>query len=146
MAKFKRQLNKWASSRSNPLQGQADPIKDQPPLDLFCLNFKYFDATQGQSFSEWEEAGLLSKALERWRAYSSKKLRECLDKKFKSYSCFPSHTKEFKHPKHVPPDAQWASMHIQGEECIIGHIYQNVFYVVFLDRYHKFWPVDKKHT
>jgi hypothetical protein len=37
-------------------------------------------------------------------------------------------------------------MHIQGEECVIGHRLGHVFFVVFLDRYHKFWPVRLKNT
>jgi hypothetical protein len=37
-------------------------------------------------------------------------------------------------------------MHIQAKECVGGHIIGNVFYVVFLDWDHKFWPVEKRNT
>ena len=33
-------------------------------------------------------------------------------------------------------------MHIQGKECVIGHVIGQVFYLVFLDCDHKFWPTD----
>jgi hypothetical protein len=144
MGKFSSQL-KGQTDRRNPIEGQAEPIKGKPALELFSLNFKYFDSTQGQSFSEWERDGLLSKAVDRWCQHSRKKLRQCFDSRFKPYDYFPPKS-EFKHPKHVPPDAEWASMHIQGEECVVGHVHHNVFYVVFLDRHHKFWPTEKKNT
>jgi hypothetical protein len=34
------------------------------------------------------------------------------------------------------------SMHIKGLPCVAGHMVQNVFYVVFLDKHHKFFPSD----
>jgi hypothetical protein len=49
-------------------------------------------------------------------------------------------------PRHVPEDAVWASMHVQGKECVAGHIVGNVFYVVFLDKEHDFFPTELKHT
>jgi hypothetical protein len=145
MGKFREKFKGAASARPNPLEGQAEALQGKPPQDLFCLNFKYFDPGQGETFSQWEEAKLLAKTAERWREHSRKKLEHCLDTRFKRYGAFPAKS-EFTHPKGVPPDAVWASMHVQGQECVIGHIHYNVFYVVFLDRHHKFWPTELKHT
>jgi hypothetical protein len=47
---------------------------------------------------------------------------------------------------HIIEDAEWASLHIKGKERIAGHIIGNVFYVVFLDKDHRFWRTEKKHT
>jgi len=33
-------------------------------------------------------------------------------------------------------------MHIDGLPCIAGHMVKNVFYLVFLDKEHKFFPTD----
>jgi hypothetical protein len=46
----------------------------------------------------------------------------------------------------LPLDAIGASMHIKGLPCVIGHMHHHVFYVVFLDKDHKFWPSPKKNT
>lgn len=139
----KNRLKNQAGS-GNPLKGQADAAIQAAPK-YFCLNFKNFDASQGQTFGDWEKAGLLSLALERWREHCKQSLQQCKGSKFKVYGSFPPNT-AFKHPKHVPPDAQWASMHIQGKECVAGHVIGDVFYVVFLDSEHQFWITEKKHT
>jgi hypothetical protein len=132
------------SERRNILAGQAGEVPEKGPAE-FCVSLKHFDSSQGQNFEQWEGSGLLSKLVERWRAHSSKPMLQCLDKKFHMYGQFPANS-EFRHPKYVPPDAVWASMHIQNKQCVGGHIIGNVFYLVFLDWDHKFWPVEKKHT
>jgi hypothetical protein len=143
MGKKKRRLA-GQSERTNILAGQAAVAPEEGPAK-FCVSLKHFDSSQGQSFAEWEKGHFLSKLLERWQAHSSKPMLQCLDRKFHRYGGFPAKS-EFHHPKHVPPDAIWASMHIQSKQCVGGHIIGNVFHLVFLDWDHKFWPVEKKHT
>jgi hypothetical protein len=110
------------------------------------FSFKHFDRTQGQNFEDWESNQLLSKMLNEFHGYCLRPhFAECLGSKFTVYGKFPGVSK-FKHPKQVPPDADWTRIHIQGEPCVIGHMFQNIFYVVFLDREHQFWPSAKKHT
>ena len=141
----KRNRLKGQAAKSNLLSGQADSVAVESGPTAFCVSLKHCDFTQGQRFEEWEKEALLAKLLNRWHSHCQKSLQECLDQRFKRYPSFPP-TSKFKHPKHVTQDAQWASMHLQGRECIAGHIIGNVFYVVFLDRHHEFWPTDKKHT
>lgn len=109
------------------------------------FNFRFFDSTQGQSFLQWEADGLLSKALEKFRHYSCLPMGQVFSTKFKQYDGFPAGS-SFKHPSNVPEDATWASMHIQNKECVIGHTLRNVFYVVFLDKEHGFYPSELKNT
>jgi hypothetical protein len=143
MAKKKSRLA-GQSKRPNILSGQAAAPQKVP--EGFCVSLKHFDSSQGQKFKEWEEAGFLAKLLDRWHAHSSRTLEACLlDKGFHRYGAFPAKS-EFRCPNVVPPDAIWASMHIQSKQCVAGHVIGNVFYVVFLDWDHKFWPVDKKNT
>jgi len=139
--------NKFLKNKPGLLTGQArTTVADIDTASTLLFSFKHFDPNQGQKFSEWEVDGLLSVMLDRFRAHCSTiDFRQCFNARFKCYPNFPT-ASEFKHPRHVPPDATWSAMHIQGEECVIGHMLKNVFYVVFLDRHHKFYPTELRNT
>lgn len=113
--------------------------------DNFAISFEYLDRNQGQTFEDWEKEGLLVDMLNTLRDYCVKSLQENKGEKFKVYGNFPPKSK-FKHPKHVPKDADWACLHISGKVCLAGHVYENIFYVVFLDKNHEFWISKLKHT
>ena len=56
---------------------------------------------------------------------------------------FPENS-EFIEPRHVTP-TYWAVIHItqNSKEVVVGYLDENnVFYVIFLDKEHKFWPTD----
>lgn len=114
----------------------------------FVLSFKHLDANQGQTLQEWEAGGILAQAIETLKNYCCASLiSQCDNKKFTIYGEFPpKKVTEYNHPKHVPEDANWARIHVDGKQCIIGHVNRNVFNVVFLDKEHKFWKSEKKHT
>lgn len=111
----------------------------------FVVSFQYLDRNQGQTFEEWDKEGLLVNMLNTLRDYCGKTMQENKGDKFKEYGYFPPKT-NFVHPKHVPQDVSWASLHLSGRVCLGGHIYENIFYVVFLDKNHEFWITEKKHT
>lgn len=116
---------------------------DKEENKCFLLSFKYLDKNQGQSFSLWERENILAKALETLSGYCKKTLQSQYSKSFTLYGDFPPKNKtDYQFPKHVPRDAKWARIHVQGKECIAGHIHHNVFYVVFLDKDHRFWISD----
>src|SRR3954453_9724796 len=129
------------------IAGLARKKKDQIDHTRgLVLSFKHFDLRQGQSFSDWEKENLLAEMLGTFHGYCQREdYTHCQDDGFKVYGPFPPRS-EFAHPTHVPPDADWASMHIKGKQCVAGHVFKNIFYVVFLDKEHKFWPTQKKHT
>ncbi len=54
---------------------------------------------------------------------------------------------EFVCPKHIF-GVVWTVMHItsNSKEVVVGYIEDDVFYVVFLDKEHLFWPSSKKNT
>ena len=135
-SKGKQAIRRGASQRPNLLSGQSN-LKQDIPDGLVVFNFKFLDPQQGQSFRDWEEQKLLSQALDVFKNYSSQKMSSAFSQRFKCYPDFPENT-DFTHPRHVPEDAHWASMHLQGKPCVIGHVYGNVFYVVFLDKDHRF--------
>lgn len=118
-------------------------VKEMEHSKGLVFSFKHFDRTQGQNFEDWEARQLLSRMLNDFHGYCSRAtFTECFGSKFTLYGNFPS-SSQFKHPRHVPPDAEWARIHVQGEPCVIGHMFHNIFYVVFLDREHQFWPSKK---
>ena len=120
--------------------GQATaPAAISQPI-TFC--FAHLDKAQGHTLDEWEERRLLSKMIVRFRDFGTESLHLCLNSKFKKYKNFPP-SSNFSHPTQVPRDAEWASMHLGNMPCVIGHILRGVFYVVFLDGDHEFWPSER---
>jgi len=116
--------------------------------DFFMLSFRHFDKNQGNNFYEWEATSKLAHTIEVLASLCSSTLTSQTDgKKFTVYGDFPpTHKTDYTFPTYIPEDAQWARIHITGLQCVIGHIVNNVFYVVFLDGEHKFWKSELKNT
>ena len=100
--------------------------------------------------------------LERWKLYGcfsvkefSKKTKSELlkDKTLAVYKEFPNNS-HFKYPKSIPNSSQveWARLTITGRRRLAGFFSEgadresDIFYAVFLDKNHDFYPVEKKHT
>lgn len=134
------------SKRKSLMAGASE--RELPDDKEFVISFKHLDRQQGQSLPDWEQAGILAKALETLRGYCGEPLFSRVDgDKFAIYGEFPPSNKtDFNHPKHIPEDAQWARIHVSGKVCVIGHVVKNVFNVVFLDKEHRFWISTKKNT
>lgn len=139
MADFKK--NKQQSIITKILQDKK--TKTNTHFENFKVSFQYVDSSQkyASSFRDWQKDGLLSKMLELLQGYCCRPLLEQIDgDKFSTYQGFPPSDKTlFEFPNHVPEDANWARIHINGPAVIIGHIVSNTFYVIFLDKTHKFW-------
>ena len=117
-------------------------------LRKILFSFKDFDLNQGQSFSDWERAQLLSALFEKLRHLSELNMQEANQQKIiKRYDGFPVVT-DFEHPRHVADTVEWAVItNIKGQKGrVAGHIIDNVFYIVFLDKDHRFWITKKPHT
>lgn len=110
--------------------------------------FKNMDANQGQNFENWQEDEILSKMMDRFKQISSMTLNEAIEGQIiKIYGQEVPEKSNFKHPKHIPDDIEWASIRIQGEERVIGFVEDGfIFQVVFLDKNHLFYPSKKKNT
>lgn len=144
MSKFKA-INKASQRDKKPLKGKSS-LKEQEEPKTLVFSFKDFDINQGQCFTDWHNCNLLVDLLERVKNLSTMTLNEAQGKRFKIYGSFPKVCTEFTHPPFVTEDALWACFHIKGKECVAGHVHKNVFYVVFLDKDHKFWPCELKNT
>jgi hypothetical protein len=59
---------------------------------------------------------------------------------------FPPNSK-FTPPIHVTV-ATWVVAHVtpKSKEVIVGYIEDDIFYIVFLDKEHDFWPTKLKNT
>lgn len=131
------------------------------------FNLSYFDNSQetGQDFNDWTEAQLV-KLLNKLKEYSKSSLKYWSNQKigtgkhkkdvFANYgSQFPSNT-DFKRPSYIPHQVEWARFSLENKVRLIGfvipHEYhgeihsqtkeifdENTFYIVFLDKDHKFY-------
>lgn len=109
------------------------------------FSWEKLDAQQGQRIKEWEEEELLSQLCERMQQIGQYEAAEALHKQLiKQYTKvgFPSNSK-FIEPKHVSP-INWAVIHIKpkSKEVVAGYIDDDIFYIVFLDKEHHFWPTS----
>lgn len=145
MAKFKphhkRSLLKDTLQKK---KSQLDLLKD----NYLTISFRQLDREQGDNFYLWEKNNVLARAVDVLANLCNDTVLSQKDgKKFTIYGDFPPKNKtDFYFPKHIPEDANWARIHITGVQCIIGHIVDNVFYIVFLDGKHKFWKSELKNT
>jgi hypothetical protein len=129
----------------------------------FC--FDYFDCDQaaGQNFCDWDKKSL-EELLDKLKHYSSDSLDYWQNQKvgpqkrnsvFEIYNQFPTKS-DFTHPKHIPHQVLWSRFRLESKKRLIGFVIPksfhgkrhqttglefdcNTFYVVFLDRDHKFY-------
>jgi len=131
------------------------------------FNFSYFDFNQsngpGQLLTTWSDSQ---------RAYLYKQLvdfsRESSDYwkhqgRLVIYGNFPNKRKcDFKLPTYIPMEAEWGRFRLSGKVRLVGFMLSkehqsnkdkdgfsyctNTFYVVFLDKNHKFYKTEPKNT
>lgn len=116
---------------------------------LLCFNLKDFDSNQcppGQTYDDWERAKLLSALMNKLQQLSQKTLIEAQQERMITiYKNFPP-TSDFKIPKYIHGDVDWAVIKdLKGQKGrIAGYIDGNVFYIVFLDKDHRFYKMKNK--
>ena len=130
------------------------------------LNFSYFvnDDKAGQDFNDWAKEELV-KLLNKLKEYSKFPLNHWKTQKvgnypvFVNYGSFPVNT-DFTEPKHIPLEVEWCRIHLENKPRLIGFVVpdryhdevqdnskfkfdKNTFYVVYLDKEHKFYKTSK---
>lgn len=132
---------------SNPKRKRKGlDFRSGTPRRFVVFSLKDFDINQGQKFEEWETEKILSNMLTRLREISVYTIEEAIAKQIiKIYDCFPDQS-DFNHPRHISAGVKWASIRIKGKERIIGYVEDNIFFIVFLDKDHRFWITEKKNT
>ena len=128
-------------------QGKRDAyVKKQRNI---TFSFSKHIQGEGQTIEEWSNLGLLKKLIIRIKYLGQHPTTVVRQNKWiKEYHKvhFPPNS-EFKEPKHVS-GVIWAVMHIteNSKEVVVGFIEEDVFYIIFLDKDHKFWPSKLKNT
>ena len=128
-------------------------LPDKGPKKRRIINFNLSKIVpdQGQTLEEWNKEGLLLKlnqrmkivgALTREEALHQRILKEYSLKKDLTEEGFPKESK-FKKPSYLNPE-RWAVMHLTNKsiEVVAGYIEDDIFYIVFPDKDHHFWPTD----
>jgi hypothetical protein len=110
--------------------------------NYFLISYRHLDKSQGDSFYNWEQQGMLARAMDVLSDYCKSPLNQQFSDKFTCYGAYPSAKSGYKCPSYVPEDANWARIHVTGTQVLAGHIVDNVFYVVFLDPDHSFYKTD----
>lgn len=139
---------------------------DSDRLTIKCkFNFSYFCNSQdaGQDFKDWDHNELV-KLFGKLKNYSEKSLNDWKYEYsgkypvFVIYDNFPSKT-DFIEPKNIPHQVKWARFHLENKVRLIGFVIpdsfhdkahqktgerfdKNTFYVVFLDRDHRFYITE----
>ncbi len=137
------------------------------------FNFSYFDADQaaGQDFTDWgADSGICSLAtlLDKIKSYTKEPLSYWRNQRvgggglsvFEDYRHFPNQS-DFSHPPHVPHDVIWSRFRLGNKVRLVGFILPqslanrpssendkfsydtNTFYVVFLDKDHRFYRSEQ---
>ena len=128
---------------------QEKTVKEDLPKIL--ISFKDFDVKQippGQNYEDWQDKKLLASMFAKFEFICGLNIVEAKQQGIlKIYGDFPINT-DFKHSQHIAKNVVWAVvMDIKGQKArVAGHIIGNVFYVVFLDKNHRFWISEKKNT
>lgn len=135
--------NRFERSRNTR---EEKKVKEDLPKILF--SFKDFDIKQippGQKFEDWQKDKLLAYMLQKFSHICSLNIVEAQQQKvLKIYGNFPPKS-DFKFPQHIVDNVKWAViMDIKGQKGrVAGHVIGNVFYVVFLDKEHRFYITGK---
>lgn len=117
-------------------------------MPKLSLNFKDFDWNQcppGQTFEQWEEERRLSVLMRKFVDVCAYNRIEATQMKLlKIYGDFPENS-EFYKPNYIEGEVQWGTIQrIGGQKPrLAGYIIESVFYPVFLDEDHKFFPTSK---
>lgn len=135
-----------ADSRTANVRTERKVKDDLPKLSL---NFKDFDFNQcppGQTFEQWQKEGMLSVLMQKFVDVCSNNIIEAKEKRLlKVYGDFPTNSK-FSIPTYITGDVQWGTIQrIGGQKPrLVGYIIGSVFYPVFLDKDHQFYPSTKR--
>lgn len=161
MAPKKHNSRKQSFLKKLPLEESVSDVVEAK--GKLSFSFKYFDGSQeaGQDFKDWTEKQK-QELLEKLRDYSRESKSYWLSQRagvrglkiLEIYNSFPRNT-DFSYPRHVPCEVKWARFRMESAVRLIGffiddtiaakfNISTDIFYVVFLDKDHRFYKMEKK--
>jgi hypothetical protein len=137
-----------SDSRTTNVRQERKVAEDAPKL---TFNFKDFDFSQsqvGQTLEQWQTEKLLAKLVQKFIEVSACTRQEAEQMGLlKIYGEFPKKS-AFKIPQYIEGEVAWGTIRkIGGQKPrLAGYIIGSVFYPVFLDKDHLFYPSEKKNT
>ncbi len=137
-----------SSGRKENVRTEREVHESMP---LLCFNFKDFDHAQcppGQTFEQWQSNGRLATLMKKLEDVCQMTRTEAeLQQVLKVYGDFPRNS-GFKKPAYIQGEVSWATIQrIGGQKPrLAGYIIGSIFYPVFLDEEHCFYPSETKHT
>ncbi len=127
------------------------------------FSLKYFDGSQkaGQDFKDWND-NEKTKLLDKLKEYSKGSKQYWLNQRVGSgslkvleiYGAFPRNS-DFSKPIHVPDKGNWGRFRLESKVLLIGffidetearekQLSTDIFYVVFLDKNHRFYLLENE--
>lgn len=148
MGKNTKRLKGKSQTDNSPLKGASKSSNRY--LRHISFSFKDMDTNQylKENFENWNSEDLLLKLINKIKDVSKLTRDEATAQNIiKIYGSFPPSDKtEYSVPSYLNEELQWGVLHVQGKEVVAGHMIENIFYIVFLDKEHKFWISTKKNT
>ncbi|RJE72759.1 hypothetical protein [Reichenbachiella sp. MSK19-1] len=146
-------MNKNYSRSQGNWQGKGG--KDQSKV---LMSFEKLDITQGQSLREWNNEGDLLLKLTEINATLNKTTysRAITDGIIEEYDIHDSSkfstnnmpkSSKWKYPLTLTDkNVKWCKIRLGSTRRVIGYLEKDVFYIVFLDKDHQFYPTEPNNT
>lgn len=154
------------NSRKNNFVGSCKPSRKNQQIihGNLSFSFQYFEKFQnaGQSFEDWQKDGILADLMNTIKEFCGNTKLYWLNqrvgagglKKLAIYGDFPINS-DFEKPKYIPQNVLWARFRLDSSARLIGFFYSDedaiennlsseIFYVVFLDKNHRFYKMEKE--
>ncbi|RMQ44566.1 hypothetical protein ALQ04_01684 [Pseudomonas cichorii] len=142
-------------SARGKLERKENTREERKPVvlaDLIVFSFKHLEESQPrndpQTLEVWQQEKLFPVLLTRLKELSRLTRDEAVKQQLiKVYGDFPPRS-DFTPPDHIDKNVAWGVIKgIGGQKgTVAGYMIENTFYVVFLDKDHRFWITEKKNT
>lgn len=146
--------NKKKQQYLDSLDNTNIQFENEKSFIRFNFNYYRFENDGCDSFEQWQKDEILADLNNKLKNFSGKSKIELInDKTLEIYTCYPEGS-EFEHPKDIQDEyVDWARLRLTGRRRLIGffrkaklELDNNVFYIVFLDKNHRFAPSNKRNT
>ena len=134
--------------RNVDTKAQKSTAKD----NFYSISFKYFkdtDIDPAQSINTWKSEDRILDMLLSLKDISSNNATIVQTTRLTLYGEYPSKDKnEFPMPADLPSDIKWGTIqNIGGQKArFAGFLKDSIFYLVYLDKNHRFWITKPKNS
>lgn len=141
--------------RYNRSQGNLGPKGKKTEAKKVVVSYIYLDRSQGQTLEKWDQT---KGRLLRWENIIQRLNTLTVAQALQSRTIIPYNDldtddhnmpkkSKWKYPEHLRnKEITWCKIVIMQLVRVIGFLEDNVFYVVFLDEKHEFYPTEPKNT